>query len=129
MKFKIDQNLPAEFAALLRGGGFEAHSVDDEWLGGADYAVILERVRAESLAEVLPPEPPTQTAQDSAHRNVGCCHAPRSALLGPALSVAHARPLKVKEKGRSRFERARPIIPHNPALNQAGIFSSTSGSA
>ena len=47
MRFKIDQNLPAEFAAVLRGGGFEAETVDDEALGGANDAVISERVRAE----------------------------------------------------------------------------------
>ena len=47
MKFKIDQNLPAEYAVLLREGGFEANSVDEERLGGADDGVISERVRAE----------------------------------------------------------------------------------
>jgi predicted nuclease of predicted toxin-antitoxin system len=47
LKFKIDQNLPTEFAALLREGGFEAHSVDDEGLSGADDGVVSERVRAE----------------------------------------------------------------------------------
>jgi predicted nuclease of predicted toxin-antitoxin system len=47
LKFKIDQNLPAESAALLREGGFEADSVDEEGLGGADDWMISERVRAE----------------------------------------------------------------------------------
>jgi predicted nuclease of predicted toxin-antitoxin system len=46
LKFKIGQNLPAEFAALLCEGGFEAHSADDEGLGGADDGVISQRVRA-----------------------------------------------------------------------------------
>jgi predicted nuclease of predicted toxin-antitoxin system len=47
LKFKIDQNLPAEYAALLREGGFDADSVDDEGLGSADDGVISERVRTE----------------------------------------------------------------------------------
>ena len=45
MRFKIDQNLPVEFAALLREAGFEAHTVDDEGLGGADDSIISERIR------------------------------------------------------------------------------------
>jgi hypothetical protein len=35
LRFKIDQNLPAEYAALLREAGFEADTVDDEGLSGA----------------------------------------------------------------------------------------------
>ena len=47
MRFKIDQNLPAEYAALLREAGFEADTVDDEELSGADDSVISELCRTE----------------------------------------------------------------------------------
>ncbi len=52
MKFKIDQNLPVEYATLLREAGFEVDSVDEEGLGSADDRVISERVRAEGRALV-----------------------------------------------------------------------------
>lgn len=47
MKFKIDENLPAEFAEILREAGFEAATAGEETLSGADDSVILERCRAE----------------------------------------------------------------------------------
>jgi predicted nuclease of predicted toxin-antitoxin system len=47
LKFKIDQNLPAEYATLLRQAGFEAHTVENEGLNGADDLVVSERSRAE----------------------------------------------------------------------------------
>jgi len=47
LRFKIDQNLPAEYAALLREAGFEADTVDDEGLSGADDSVISELCRTE----------------------------------------------------------------------------------
>ena len=50
MRFKIDQNLPAECSALLRQAGFEAETVDDEGLGGADDLVISERARTDGVA-------------------------------------------------------------------------------
>ena len=46
MRFKIDQNLPSEYAALLRQAGFEAETVDDEGLSGADDLAISVRGRA-----------------------------------------------------------------------------------
>ena len=40
MKFKLDENLPAELGNLLRGVGHDAHSVPDEDLSGAaDLAI------------------------------------------------------------------------------------------
>ena len=36
MRFKLDENMPAEAAGLLRDNGHDAHSVHDEGLGGAD---------------------------------------------------------------------------------------------
>lgn len=52
MKFKIDQNLPAEYAAVLRESGFEAETVDQESLGGVDDAAIAERCRSEGRVPV-----------------------------------------------------------------------------
>ena len=52
MNFKIDQNLPAEFDSLLREAGFEAETVDDERLSGADDLQVSERCRAEGQALV-----------------------------------------------------------------------------
>lgn len=40
MKFKIDENLPAEAAEILRDAGFVADTVGDEDLSGADDETI-----------------------------------------------------------------------------------------
>ncbi len=47
MKFKVDENLPTEYASILRGAGFEADSVSDEKLSGASDSVLSERCRTE----------------------------------------------------------------------------------
>lgn len=47
MRIKIDENLPAEYAALLREAGFGADTVADEGLSGADDSVISEHCRAD----------------------------------------------------------------------------------
>ena len=47
MKFKVDENLPTEYAPILREAGFEADSVSDEKLSGAGDSVLSERCRAE----------------------------------------------------------------------------------
>ena len=47
MKFKIDENLPVEFAELLRQAGFEADTTEDEGLSGAADEIIAERCRLE----------------------------------------------------------------------------------
>ena len=47
MKFKIDENLPAELLDDLRVAGHEAETVLDEGLTGAPDAIILESVRRE----------------------------------------------------------------------------------
>ena len=47
MRLKIDENLPSECAAILRGAGFEADTVADERLTGADDSAIADRSRAE----------------------------------------------------------------------------------
>jgi len=47
LKFKIDENLPTEYASILRGAGFEADSVSDEKLSGASDSVLSERCRTE----------------------------------------------------------------------------------
>ena len=43
MKFKVDENLPKEYVSA----GFEADSVPDEKLSGADDSVLSERCRTE----------------------------------------------------------------------------------
>jgi hypothetical protein len=48
LKFKIDENLPAEAAAALRAFGYEADTVGDELLSGAEDHTISERVRSEA---------------------------------------------------------------------------------
>jgi hypothetical protein len=43
LKFKVDENLPTEYASVLRGAGFEADTVSDEKLSGASDSVLSER--------------------------------------------------------------------------------------
>jgi hypothetical protein len=45
LKFKIDENLPSEFARILQGAGFEADTVADENLSGAPDAVLAQHAR------------------------------------------------------------------------------------
>jgi predicted nuclease of predicted toxin-antitoxin system len=47
LRLKIDENLPSECAEVLRDGGFEADTVADERLTGAEDSVIAVRSRAE----------------------------------------------------------------------------------
>jgi len=50
MKFKIDENLPGEFAELLRAVGHDALTVLDEGIVGAPDAEILLRCQEERRA-------------------------------------------------------------------------------
>ena len=52
MKFKIDENLPVEIAALLRDAGYEATSVVDQGLGGSADPDIAAVCRHEDRALV-----------------------------------------------------------------------------
>ena len=45
MKFKIDENLPADVAELLRSAGWEADTVAQEGLNGAEDAILAEAVQ------------------------------------------------------------------------------------
>ncbi len=47
MKFKIDENLPAEAADTLKNAGFDAHTVGDETLSGADDETVASTSRSE----------------------------------------------------------------------------------
>lgn len=47
MKFKVDENLPTEYATIFREAGFEADTVADQRLVGADDSVLAERCREE----------------------------------------------------------------------------------
>jgi predicted nuclease of predicted toxin-antitoxin system len=48
LKFKIDENLPAECASILREAGFEAATTAEENLSGADDSILSNHCRAES---------------------------------------------------------------------------------
>jgi predicted nuclease of predicted toxin-antitoxin system len=47
MKFKLDENLPAEIVLHLQDGGHDAETVYDEALQGAPDRVILEQIKNE----------------------------------------------------------------------------------
>jgi predicted nuclease of predicted toxin-antitoxin system len=47
LKLKIDENLPSECAAILRDGGFEADTVADERLTGAEDSTRAASSRVE----------------------------------------------------------------------------------
>ena len=47
MKFKIDESLPAECATALQDAGFDAVTVSDENLTGADDSLIVNIARTE----------------------------------------------------------------------------------
>ena len=47
MKFKIDENLPAEAAEILKSAGFDAHTVEDERLSGASDDTVAGASRSE----------------------------------------------------------------------------------
>jgi predicted nuclease of predicted toxin-antitoxin system len=49
LKFKIDENLPAEYALILRESGFDADTVGEENLSGSEDAVIFQHCCSESL--------------------------------------------------------------------------------
>ncbi len=48
MKFKVDENLPIEAASIFREQEFEADTVSDEALSGADDESVANRVRTEN---------------------------------------------------------------------------------
>jgi predicted nuclease of predicted toxin-antitoxin system len=48
LKFKIDENLPAEWALVLREAGFEAATAAEQQLSGAEDSALFERCRTES---------------------------------------------------------------------------------
>jgi len=47
LRFKVDENLPAELVALLRGAGHDAKSVLDQSLGGSTDVRVAELCRVE----------------------------------------------------------------------------------
>jgi predicted nuclease of predicted toxin-antitoxin system len=47
MKFKVDENLPAELLDDLRAAGHEAETVLDEGLTGAPDSIVLRKAHAE----------------------------------------------------------------------------------
>jgi predicted nuclease of predicted toxin-antitoxin system len=47
LRFKIDENLPAEFAAILAGASHDAQTVAAEMLSGADDELLFNHCEAE----------------------------------------------------------------------------------
>jgi hypothetical protein len=50
VKFKVDENLPSEFAGILREAAFDADTTEEEQLGGANDDVLSKTVQAETCA-------------------------------------------------------------------------------
>ena len=50
MKFKVDENLPADLVADLRAAGHNADTVSDQGLAGAPDLVIMARVQSDARA-------------------------------------------------------------------------------
>jgi predicted nuclease of predicted toxin-antitoxin system len=50
LKFKIDENLPIEAAVLLRQAGFEADTVAEEHLSGADDSTVADAIDPSAYA-------------------------------------------------------------------------------
>jgi predicted nuclease of predicted toxin-antitoxin system len=48
VRFKIDENLPAEAAEILKSAGFDAHTVADEDLAGAHDETVADASRSEA---------------------------------------------------------------------------------
>jgi predicted nuclease of predicted toxin-antitoxin system len=48
LKFKIDENLPAECALLFREAGYDADTVAEEKLSGAEDSILLGRCQSEN---------------------------------------------------------------------------------
>jgi predicted nuclease of predicted toxin-antitoxin system len=48
LKYKIDENLPAEYTFILREAGFDADSVADEQLSGADDTEVFRHCQIEN---------------------------------------------------------------------------------
>jgi len=56
LKFKVDENVPAEVARLLAQAGHDALTVPDQLLGGVpdpDLADICRRAKAERLSRSI----------------------------------------------------------------------------
>ena len=47
MKIKLDENMPAAMAHLLREAGYDAHTICDEGLGGAHDTEVISAATAE----------------------------------------------------------------------------------
>jgi predicted nuclease of predicted toxin-antitoxin system len=52
VKFKIDENLPVLVAEVLRQSGHEAHTVQEEGLGGSNDQIVARAILAEGRALV-----------------------------------------------------------------------------
>ena len=53
MRFKIDENLPEEYAAILGESGFVADTLRDEGLTGSADHIVFTTCQRERLASLL----------------------------------------------------------------------------
>jgi predicted nuclease of predicted toxin-antitoxin system len=47
LKFKVDENLPAECAEFLQGAGYDAETVGSEALSGSEDALLFDHCKIE----------------------------------------------------------------------------------
>jgi predicted nuclease of predicted toxin-antitoxin system len=75
MRFKIDENLHADVAALLASDGYDAHTVHAEGLRGCDDAVLAQHCRGEDRAIVTLDLDfaEIRTFPPAAHQELSCC--------------------------------------------------------
>jgi predicted nuclease of predicted toxin-antitoxin system len=74
VKFKIDENLPVEAAGTLRDAGFDAETIRDEDLSGADDEIVASMVRSEGrILLTLDLDFANIQAYPSRIRELSCC--------------------------------------------------------
>lgn len=120
MKFKTDENLPAEAATVLREAGYDAETVWDEALTGADDTIIAGRIRTEDRVLItldldfanIRSYPPEDYPGIIVLR---LDHQDKASTLGVirrvALALGHRSPvgeLWIVEEDRIRFRQGRP---------------------
>ena len=86
MKFKIDENLPAELVTDLRNLGHEADTVFDEGLPGVTDAILIEAASKENRILLTLDKGIANLERYPAEQNSGIVCFARSARAGAACS-------------------------------------------
>ena len=108
MRFKVDENLPAEFAQVLRSAGHDALSVFDQGLRGQGDSRIAQVCRAEARALV------------TLDLGFGDIRAYRPQDY-PGLLVLRLR-LQSKAHALAAFQRAMPLLGRQPLTGRLWII-------